>query len=402
MLLPTGCTLDAVSYTEKTNENFPTTADDVAQSLAGIYQNLNQANANAQMTFYYISVLASDDNLGGGGTNDKLMQAVDLLCNYQQDMTHQFWIDRYQGISRANDLLSALETMDNEDGTLDVYKGEALFLRAFYYYELCSQYGNVPLVLEPTTEQVPQATAAEAWGQILQDLRDAIELMPDTRRTDGHVDKYGAEAMLGRAWLFYTGMYGNGEELADLTSTSYNPLTSVDLPDGTTMTKDDVIAYIDDCVDNSGYSLVSDYRNLWAYTNRYTVEDYYYTTGQGLQWVEDDNAVNPESLFAIKFNKLADLEQHHRLCQHLCAAIRCTRRTGLCQHLPLRPRLGSRAGSPESGQCLGRRRAGRHAPGSLHTGCQRAARLHLWRLVGLCAGDGLPRKEAKPRLCNRR
>lgn len=306
MLLPTGCTLDAVSYTEKTNENFPTTADDVAQSLAGIYQNLNQANANAQMTFYYISVLASDDNLGGGGTNDKLMQAVDLLCNYQQDMTHQFWIDRYQGISRANDLLSALETMDNEDGTLDVYKGEALFLRAFYYYELCSQYGNVPLVLEPTTEQVPQATAAEAWGQILQDLRDAIELMPDTRRTDGHVDKYGAEAMLGRAWLFYTGMYGNGEELADLTSTSYNPLTSVDLPDGTTMTKDDVIAYIDDCVDNSGYSLVSDYRNLWAYTNRCTVEDYYYTTGQGLQWVEDDNAVNPESLFAIKFNKLAD------------------------------------------------------------------------------------------------
>lgn len=213
------------------------------------------------------------------------MQAVDLLCNYQQDMTHQFWIDRYQGISRANDLLSALETMDNEDGTLDVYKGEALFLRAFYYYELCSQYGNVPLVLEPTTEQVPQATAAEAWGQILQDLRDAIELMPDTRRTDGHVDKYGAEAMLGRAWLFYTGMYGNGEELADLTSTSYNPLTSVDLPDGTTMTKDDVIAYIDDCVDNSGYSLVSDYRNLWAYTNRYTVEDYYYTTGQGLKVV---------------------------------------------------------------------------------------------------------------------
>lgn len=45
----------------------------------------------------------------------------------------------------------------------------------------------------------------------------------------GHADKYTAEAMLGRAWLFYTGMYCNGEDLAALTSTSYNPLTSVTL-----------------------------------------------------------------------------------------------------------------------------------------------------------------------------
>lgn len=52
----------------------------------------------------------------------------------------------------------------------------------------------------------------------------------------GHVDKYTAEAMLGRAWLYYTGMYGNGETLNDLVSTNYSPLTSVDLPDGTTLT----------------------------------------------------------------------------------------------------------------------------------------------------------------------
>lgn len=68
--------------------------------------------------------------------------------------------------------------------------------------------------------------------------------------------------------------------------------------------------YIDDCVKNSGYSLVPDFRNLWAYTNRFTVEEWEYTKGKGLKWVEDDNGVgvntNPESMFAIKFNKLAD------------------------------------------------------------------------------------------------
>lgn len=60
-------------------------------------------------------MLASDDNLGGGGTNDKLMQAMDLLLNYQTDMTHQFWSDRYQGINRANALLEGVANMELEE-----------------------------------------------------------------------------------------------------------------------------------------------------------------------------------------------------------------------------------------------------------------------------------------------
>ena len=301
----TSCTLDAINYVEKTPENFPITSTDASQALAGIYQNLSQVCANPQMSFFYLSTLASDDNLGGGGTNDKLMQAMDLLLNYQNDMTHQFWTDRYQGINRANALLSGVENMQLEDAERNQVIGEAKFLRGFFYYELASQYGRVPLVLTTEPAEPTQPTAAELWGQILMDLRDAAEIMPATRKSDGHVDKFTAEAMLGRAWLFYTGMYGNGDDLAALTSTTYNPLTEVALPDGTTLTKQEVIGYIDDCVNNSGYSLVPDYRNLWAYTNRCTVEDYDYTKGQGLKWVEDDAAVNPESMFAIKFNKLA-------------------------------------------------------------------------------------------------
>lgn len=301
----TSCTLEAVNYVEKTPENFPVTSTDASQALAGIYQNLSQVCANPQMSFLYLSMLASDDNLGGGGTNDKLMQAMDLLLNYQIDMTRQFWSDRYQGINRANALLEGVENMELEDNEKNQVIGEAKFMRAFFYYELASQYGRVPLVLSTEEAEPTQPAAAELWGQILMDLRDAAKNMPSTRKTDGHVDKYTAEAMLGRAWLFYTGMYGNGDDLAALTSTTYNPLTEVALPDGTSLTKEEVIGYIDDCVNNSGYSLVDDYRNLWAYTNRYTVEDYYYTKGKGLKWVEDDATVNPESMFAIKFNKLA-------------------------------------------------------------------------------------------------
>jgi hypothetical protein len=301
------CSIDNVeNIGEMSTSEYPQTDSHVQDVLAGVYQNLNTTHANPQCSFLYAACLASDDQLGGGGTNDKLMQAEDLLCNYNADMTNQFYSDRYAGIARANTLIKVL--LDASGMSEDVKnKGlaEAYFLRAFYYYELASMYGNVPLILDPEQEDNSQGDVKVLWGQILQDLRNACDMLPAVRRTDGRIDKYTAEAMLSRAWLFYTGFYCNGTSTADLVKTDYNPLTSVDLNDGTTLTKQDVINYIDDCVNNSGYELVPDFRNLWAYTNKLVVDEYPYTAGQGLKWVENENGVNPESMFAIKFNKLA-------------------------------------------------------------------------------------------------
>lgn len=309
----TSCDIDDVeNIYESSQSQFPKTEEDAEAVLAGVYQNLNETHANPQMSFLYYACLASDDQLGGGGANDKLMQAHDLILTSDYDMTNQFYTDRYKGVSRANVLLGVLP----ENPTSDVQKrakGEALALRAFYYYELASMYGNVPLILSADDADNKQGDVNVLWGQILQDLRDAADMIPEGTKRDGHIDKYTAEGLLARAWLFYTGMYGNGSDIAALTSTSYNPLTSVTLPDGTTLTKQDVIGYLEDCVLFSDYDLVPDYRNLWAYTNRCTAADYDYVKNAKdangnpakLQWVEDDGATNPESMFAIKFNKQA-------------------------------------------------------------------------------------------------
>lgn len=300
--------LDSTNYTQKTTATFPETVTDANQMLTAVYQTLNQVHANPQTSFFYYSVLASDNNLGGGGMNDKLMQAEDLLLNYQSDMTRAFWQDRYRGIFRANNLIATLGNCKGiTEETYNQLMGEALFLRAFFYYELASMYGNVPLLTTTDASDLPGASAADMFGQILLDLKTAADIMPaQAQMGSGHVDKYCAEALLGRVFLYYTGMYCNGETIADLTSTTYNPMSSVVLADGSTLTKDQVASYIDDCVKNSGYSLVPDFRNLWAYTNRCTVEDYDYTKGQNLKWVEDDNGINPEAMFMVKFNKLAD------------------------------------------------------------------------------------------------
>ena len=306
------CGIDDVeNYGEIPAGNFPVTEEDADAAIAGVYNTLNDVMQDPQnSSFIYNALLASDDMLGGGGENDKLMQALDLLCNNGSDMTNNLYVKKYKGINRANSLIQSIPGTPMEEPTKALYIGEAKFLRAFNYYTLASMYGNVPVRTVPGGEEIKQGEITDVWKQILQDLRDACELLWAGKTSDsdaGHVDKYAAEAMLGRAWLFYTGFFCNGTSLEQLTSESYNEdaITSVELPDGTTLTKQNVIDYITDCVNNSGYSLVPDFRSLWAYSNRCTKPDYPYVAGTDAKYVEDDNGVNPESMFAIKFNKFA-------------------------------------------------------------------------------------------------
>ena len=297
--------LDTTNYWSKDSSNFPVNATDAEQMLAGIYNNLNSAigsddGGNVGLNHFLWSIAASDDALGGGGQNDPQFQAEDLLMNVGADMYDSFYVTRFKGIARAN---AAIEAFPN-CGLADTkkYMGEAFFLRAWYYYELASMFGNIPCPVTSKADPTqPQISGEALWGQIVEDCKIAADIMPDVQAIgDGHVDKYAAEALLGRAWLFATGFYG----LSELTLPAYeNEAIGISIAEGTKLGKAEVGQYISDCVNNSGYTLVSDYHNLWAYTNRCSIEDENNPwRGKGYKWVEDDGARNPEAMFIIKFN----------------------------------------------------------------------------------------------------
>jgi hypothetical protein len=293
--------LDTTNYWSKDSSNFPVNATDAEQMLAGIYNNLNVSIGNNVHTNHFLwSMAASDDALGGGGANDQTMQAEDLLLNFGTDMYNNFYVDRYKGIARANAAIEAMPNCGVSD--LPQYMGEAFFLRAWYYYELASMFGNIPCPVTSTADPTqPQISGEALWGQIIEDCKIAADIMPARQSVgDGHVDKYAAEALLGRAYLFASGFYG----ISDITLPAYeNEAIGVSIAEGTKIGKAEVGKYITDCVNNSGYSLVSDYHNLWAYTNKCSIEDEKNPWhGHGYQWVENDGARNPEAMFMIKFN----------------------------------------------------------------------------------------------------
>lgn len=284
--------LDTSNLTKKDTSNYPQTLTDAQQMITGIYSNLNYAVASPASSSYFVSELVSDDRFGGGGENDKMVQALDLMLNYGSSMLQDFWNTRYKGIFRAN---MAIETLDNcsgfeSDDQKNQIKGEAYFMRAFFYSEMATLFGQVPLVVATDPVNLPKATPEELYAQIATDLKTAIEMMPSKPYNSveaGHATKWAAEALMARVYLFYTGFYGKD---------------ALPLVGSGSVSKDQVVAWLEDCIKNSGHTLVGDYRNLWSYTNKYTVEDYSYTKGQGLKWVEDDGAVNPETMFSVKFS----------------------------------------------------------------------------------------------------
>lgn len=302
-LLFWGCEgfLDTKSYTMKDTSNFPQTVSDAESSLTGIYTTFSKAIDNVAQTSFFVAELASDDRFGGGGDNDKLVQSIDHLMNYKSDgSADAFWKARYSGILRANMLL---ETINNCSGweseaQKNQFEGEAYFLRAIFYFDLSQLFGEVPLVLSSGAENMPKSPADETYAQIASDLKNAIEKMystPYTTVTSGHATKWAAEALMARVFLFYTGYYGKD---------------SLPLTDGGSITKDQVVTWLEDCINNSGHGLVDDFRELWPYTNSYTVEEYSYTKGKGLVWADNGNK---ETVFSIKFGILADWGDQYTL-----------------------------------------------------------------------------------------
>ena len=61
---------------------------------------------------------------------------------------------------------------------------EMSFLRAFFYFELVQQFGNIPLVLDVSFDvrtDFPRASVADIYNQIIKDLEYSVEYSPEKR-----------------------------------------------------------------------------------------------------------------------------------------------------------------------------------------------------------------------------
>lgn len=124
------------------------------------------------------------------------------------------WDNGYNLINVCNNVLSALGVVNEEDRNR--VEGEAKFLRGWMLFELTKVFGQqyetggpnlqlaVPVILTPSLSSTDNAsvtrnTVAECYTQVISDLTDAKNLLPESN--DIFADAFAASALLARVYL---------------------------------------------------------------------------------------------------------------------------------------------------------------------------------------------------------
>lgn len=281
--------LDTENLEKKDTGNFPQNEAEMSTMLTGIYKAVRDMEIDSTGNCsFVVSEVLSDDRFAGGGPDDRDFRNLEKYELTSPNIFANTWMFAYQGIFRANNLLESLDQIEwkNADNRSNI-AGQTYFLRAYAYFYLARMFGSAPLVLVTDPVDLPRAEADEMYAQIASDLKNAIEMMPSTPKVSerGRTSKWAAQALMARVFLFYTGYYKKDSL----------PLAG---EGGGQITKQQVIAYLDDCIANSGYKLIPDFRNLWPYSNEVTKADGYpFAVKNNLSWIKEDN-INDEVLLA--------------------------------------------------------------------------------------------------------
>lgn len=162
-----------------------------------------QADAETGVNALYFGGVPYLHNTGGGWTpkatcwggiisglyvdkrKDRQFTNASEGCNFNvasfDSQAMSYWHEFYKGISRANFVIANVPSMTNvlSEETIKNYVAQGKFFRAYAYFWLVKEFGDVPYISEPYTstdgmfkERVP---AAEVYSYIEQDLLDIVD-----------------------------------------------------------------------------------------------------------------------------------------------------------------------------------------------------------------------------------
>lgn len=219
-LLVTGCTesfLDKVPSNEITKDEAITTLQDVKVATDGLY-------ALMASTYYYNGSMFLYGDIKGDDMQATSWQSGRTCYKYYMyehsaavPNSGGIWGRPYYIIRNAWNLIDAIDTGKITDATieeLDDYKGQALAIIALCHFDLTRTYGypyakdrgaslGVPVVDHAIgfDEFPDRKTVAECYDFIIRQLESAVSML-STDKNDGHFNRYAAQALLARVYLY--------------------------------------------------------------------------------------------------------------------------------------------------------------------------------------------------------
>lgn len=212
-----GCTkLDEDIYDQIPKDEFIPSERDIPALIAPVYTNLRPMHASWHGNFDTqeesadaIVTPVRPNGWFDGGTYQRMHTHS---WNAVQSQPANVWFFSYRGINHANRVIYQFES-----GEIPVTTGKEQLIaelkaaRAYYYYNLLDNHGNVPIVTDYTDESIPnQSMRQEVFDFVVKELTENIPLLSEdvNRLTYGRFNKWAAKAILAKVYLnaeVYTG-----------------------------------------------------------------------------------------------------------------------------------------------------------------------------------------------------
>ncbi|TLU99323.1 RagB/SusD family nutrient uptake outer membrane protein [Dyadobacter luticola] len=213
LLLPS-CNLDETIYSSIYTEEFYKTAADAEKGLVAVYGAFGGLGGAPALTL--IADFSDDQTYPRGvvGRNTLTMFTYDVNYTTQKsnsrvnESPQQIWQSCYGGIEKANWVIAKVPDATMDEVRKKQILGEAYFLRAFYYWFLTKNFGDVPVKITPSYTEEEASTAknpkADVYKQIYADLDQAttagLPSFPTVMK--GRVSNEAALALYAKAALY--------------------------------------------------------------------------------------------------------------------------------------------------------------------------------------------------------
>lgn len=199
--------LDKAPYGTVSEATFYKTDADAVMAVNSVYHRLQTGYAYGAFSFVY-DIWSDDCVKGGGGPGDNAVwtELEEWTVQTSNGTASSMWSAHFTGVYRANICINKVSAMPDSPIKNRVL-GEAKFLRALFYSRLVQIFGALPYWTDPDMEglkSIPRTPADECWANIIEDLEEAVTLLPESYEGAdlGRATKYSAYALLGRAFLY--------------------------------------------------------------------------------------------------------------------------------------------------------------------------------------------------------
>jgi hypothetical protein len=174
----------------------------------GLYGKLRTQEGVTDWNRYWFQSIRSDDAAKGSTPTDAATLG-NVMDNFQYSPTEfaSNWNGHYSLIFACNDLVVTVETSGATDQGSIINEAEAKAIRAFAYFDLRRDYGEVPIILNkvvtPSDGVKAKNTVAEVDAQIISDLEFAAEHLPlSWPAYPGRATKGFANSLLAKLYLY--------------------------------------------------------------------------------------------------------------------------------------------------------------------------------------------------------